>query len=185
MSSERKNTMNTIRTGLCAAAFLLGATGAHAQGVLASADTADPAKKVSTADFAKAAMASDMFEIRSSEMAKEKAKDADLKQFADRMISDHEKSTKDLKSALGDKPKTGAKLMPKQAAMLKQLEKAKASEFETLYVDMQVHSHMEAVALFRTYSGNGDDAQVKAFAKDTLPTLEEHTDMAQKLAANE
>ncbi|WP_161992887.1 DUF4142 domain-containing protein [Aureimonas leprariae] len=176
--------MKTIHAGLCAA-FLLcgGAAGAGAQS-LADASKADPAMKVSTADFAKAAAASDQFEIRSSEIAKEKAKSAELKEFASQMIADHEKSTKGLKAALGDKMKMGAKLSPKQAAMLKQLEAAKASEFETLYVDMQAHSHMEAVMLFRTYSGNGDDSKVKAFAQETLPVIEMHADHAQKLVAS-
>jgi putative membrane protein len=183
MRSEGETTMKTIRSTLCAAALLLGTAGAHAQNSLAPADTADPATKVSTADFAEAAAASDQFEIRSSEIAKERSKSDDVKRFADQMIRDHEKSTKDLKTALGDKPRSGARLMPKQAAMLKQLRNGKASEFDALYVDMQAHSHMEAVALFRTYSGNGDDAKVKAFAKETRPVVEQHLDHVQMMVA--
>ena len=53
-------------------------------------------------------------------------------------------------------------------------EAAEGSDFQTLYIDMHAQAHREAVALFRTYAGSGDDAAVVAFAKATLPALEMH-----------
>lgn len=142
-----------------------------------SADAADPIMTVATPDFAKTVMSSDQFEIRSSEMAKTKAEAADVKTFAAAMIEDHTKAETELKAALGKgaaaAPADPA-VAPKHAAMLSQLEAAEGADFQTLYIDMQAQAHMEAVALFRTYAGSGDDAAVVAFAKTTLPTLEKH-----------
>jgi putative membrane protein len=65
-------------------------------------------------------------------------------------------------------------LSPKHQEMLDQLSASKGAEFETLYVDMQAQAHMEAVGLFRTYAGSGDDQTLVGFAKETLPNLETH-----------
>lgn len=141
------------------------------------ANAADPIMMVATADFAKTVMSSDQFEIRSSEMAEKKVEAADVKTFAAQMIKDHTKAEADLKAALGkgDAAVPAApEMAPKHAAMLKQLEAAEGADFQTLYIDMQAQAHMEAVSLFGTYVGSGDDKAVVAFAKATLPALEMH-----------
>lgn len=167
-------------------AGLLATSAAFAQQMPAkNADAAVPVIAVSTPDFAKTVMSSDQFELQSSKMADSKAEAADIKSYAADMIKDHTKSEKDLKAALGSDTATPAapELAPKHAAMLKQLEAADGKDFEMLYLDMQAQSHMEAVALFRNYAGSGDQEEVVAFAKTTLPTLEEHTMHVMELVA--
>ena len=66
----------------------------------------------------------------------------------------------------------GKRTAQMQSGMLKLLEGAQGQDFDMLYVDMQAGAHMEAVALFDTYSKPGDDAALTSFAKQTLPTLE-------------
>lgn len=164
-------------TLLLAAACLMSGGAAIAEDMPAKdADAAAPMMKVETKDFAKAVMGSNEFEIQSSQLAEKKASADDVKTFAADMIKDHKKAESDLTAALGksDMKAGEAKLAPKQAAMMKQLEAADGKDFQMLYIDMQTQAHMEAVALFRTYSGSGDDKAVVAFAKKTLPTLEEH-----------
>jgi putative membrane protein len=55
-----------------------------------------------------------------------------------------------------------------------ELQAAKGKVFDTLYLDMQAQANMEAVSLFRTYAGSGDDQSLVGFAKETLPSLETH-----------
>lgn len=62
----------------------------------------------------------------------------------------------------------------KHSAMLKRLESASGSRFDGLYASMQLKGHQDAVKLFQSYAQNGDDAQLKQWAKDTLPKLQEH-----------
>lgn len=50
-----------------------------------------------TADFIKEAATSDMFEIQSSKLAAERAQ-GDVKSFADQMVTDHTKTTSELRS---------------------------------------------------------------------------------------
>jgi putative membrane protein len=156
-------------------ALLLSSPAAFAADAAMKADAAKPVMMVATPDFAKTVMSSNMFEVKSSEMAETKAEAADVKEFAAAMIKDHTKADEDLKAALGGEgSKVPAEIAPKHAAMLKQLEAANGADFQTLYIDMQAQAHMEAVALFRTYAGSGDNPAVMSFAKETLPVLEGH-----------
>jgi putative membrane protein len=74
-------------------------------------------------------------------------------------------------------------LAPKQADAMKVLSAASGADFETAYITLQTNAHMEAVALFRTYSGHPDDKKVGKFAEQTLPILEMHLDHVKMLVA--
>lgn len=141
----------------------------------ADADSADAMFDIATPDFAKMVASSNAFEIRSSELARDKATSEDVKAFAAGMITDHTKAGKELMAALDQMaPPAGDPLSPKHAAMIALLEGARDADFERLYIDMQAGAHMEAVSLFRTFSKSGDDVEVVAFAKAALPVLERH-----------
>lgn len=148
----------------------------------ASADKADAPMNVDKASFVKVVTSSNAFEIESSKLAEQKAKDGDVKEFAVAMIKDHTMAADELKTAakLDDAP---AKLSPKHAAMLDLLKGASEQDFQPLYIEMQTTAHMEAVTLFATYAKGGDDEPVKAFATKTLPKLEMHKMHVLHLAA--
>ncbi|MDM9644812.1 DUF4142 domain-containing protein [Rhizobium sp. S163] len=148
----------------------------------APADTAAAPFNVDKASFVKVVASSNAFEIESSKIAEQKAKDGDVKEFARQMIADHTKAAEGLKKAAkidGAEPP----LSPKHAAMIETLKGASDQDFQPLYIEMQNVAHMEAVSLFATYAKGGDDAAVKAFAGKTLPTLEMHKMHVQKLVA--
>lgn len=177
--------MKTFWLAPALAAFLLSGAAGAATMKAQKGDAADPMMMVATPDFVKTVMSSNEFEIQSSQMADKKASSADVKQFAVQMIKDHTKAGADLKAALEKSKMTppAAMLAPKHEAMLKQLESADGKDFEMLYIDMQADAHKEAVSLFQTYAGSGDDKAVKSFAEKTLPTLEMHKMHVMKLVA--
>ncbi len=147
-----------------------------------SADKAAASMNIDKASFVKVVTSSNAFEIESSKLAEQKAKDADVKEFAKQMVADHTMAGEELKKAakLGDE---APKLSPKHAAMLELLKGASEQDFQPLYIDMQASAHMEAVTLFATYAKGGDDAAVKEFAVKTLPKLEMHKMHVMKLVA--
>jgi putative membrane protein len=169
--------MKHIRVAAAMALILLATSPAVSKSVEPKpANDAAPVMVVDTPTFVKMATGSDQFEIKSSEMAKEKAGDAGLKAIADMIIADHTKATEKLEATLDskDQPFEPAPPSPKQQKMLEQLQAASRPDFDILYLDMQAQAHMEAIALFRTYAGSGDNQAVVGFAKETLPRLETH-----------
>jgi putative membrane protein len=133
-----------------------------------------------TADFVKEAAMSDMLEIESSKIAQQKG-DADEKKFAGQMITDHTKTSSELKSLVssGDQTEIPASLDSSSQSKLDKLKNAE--DFRSQYDAMQVSAHKEAVSLFERYSKGGDNPKLKDWAGKTLPVLKHHLEMAQEM----
>jgi putative membrane protein len=149
------------------------------------AGDAAPMFVVDTPTFLRVAGPSNEFEIQSSELAKEKGVEGEVLELAEMIIADHAQAGEKLgqlteEQGLAAPPK---ELAPKQQRMLEQLQGAEGEDFTTLYLDIQAQAHMEAVALFRTYAGSGDNQTIVGFAKQTLPKLENHLHHVKMLMA--
>jgi putative membrane protein len=132
--------------------------------------------------FAEKAAAANMGEIAEARMALQKSKVPGIDQFAQRMVHDHTAAGMKLKKiAVAESvslPSAPSAHDRRQAGHLMKLEGA---AFERAYVKDQVAAHKKAVSLFQHESERGRDPQLKGFATDTLPTLEEHLQMAETL----
>lgn len=171
------------RQFLLAGLGLALATGAMAQSATApSGQAAATATAVTTAQqFVPIAAASNMFEIESSRLALQKSQSAGVKSFAQEMIDDHTKATKEMQAVLAKANLAAPAAMDaRHQQMVTQLNSASGAQFDQAYMTMQLQAHQEAVALFTSYSQGGDNPDLKAFATKTLPTLKEHLAMVQK-----
>jgi putative membrane protein len=136
-----------------------------------------------TRDFVKEAATSDMLEIASAKIAQEKG-NAEEKKFADQMITDHTKTSSDLKGLVssGDvKAEIPAELDASSQKKLDKLRDTKPAEFSSEYDPVQVSAHKDAVSLFERYSKSGDNPKLKDWAGKTLPTLQHHLEMAEAM----
>ena len=173
--------MNRLMTyGLC----LMVATPAMAQSVAEKTGVnAVIGITPTTQDFATEAAQSDIFEIQSSQLALNST-DPATKAFAQQMITDHGKTSTELKaaSASGTAHVTLPTAMTSsQQSMLDKLKGLHGGDFDSQYHSDQVSAHKSAVSLFQRYAKGGDNADLKTWAGNTEPALEQHLDMAQKL----
>jgi putative membrane protein len=176
-------------TVIIAAAFAFAATGASAQmsrsAPSQSTSGAAPSQAApATQDFVNKVAISDMFEVQSSQLALEKQPDRDTKPFAQKMVKDHQQTTKELKGLVdGGKVKATlpSALDSEHQKMLDELKGKSGKDFDQAYDEMQRKGHQDAVALFEAYSKSGDNADLKKWAAKTLPHLKQHLSMAQKL----
>ena len=136
-----------------------------------------------TPDFVKEVAISDMFEIESSKLALEKSNDEATKSFANQMVTDHTKTSDELKAAVASDPKTPLPnaLDSSHQAKLDELKGLSGAAFDRRYHRMQVEGHEAAVSLFQRYAKGGDSEKLKAWASKTLPTLQHHLAMAEAL----
>ncbi|WP_319798922.1 DUF4142 domain-containing protein [Nitrobacter sp.] len=137
----------------------------------------------STADFVKQAATSDMLEIEAARIAQQKGNDEE-KKFAQQMITDHTKTSNDLKAMVKDgevKAELPTMLDSSAQAKLDKLRAASPQDFAAIYDPMQVDAHEDAVSLFDRYAKSGDNAKLKNWAGQTLPMLQHHLAMAQQM----
>ena len=143
--------------------------------VLLSAPTVLAAADLSPEAFATKAAQSDMFEMEAAKLVVEKGKSAEVKAFAQDMISDHGGSTKGLKEAAAE---DGVKLPADMGAELrKKLESLRplsGPQLDAAYVSTQVSVHTDAVALFDKYSKDGTARALKGVAMRNHPTIRMH-----------
>jgi putative membrane protein len=136
-----------------------------------------------TQDFATQVAISDMFEIASSKLAQSQGNAAE-KKFAEQMITDHAKTSSELKRLVTGgtiKVELPSQLDSAHQSKLDKLNQAKGDEFSSTYASQQVSAHKDAVSLFERYAKGGDQAELKDWAAKTLPALKHHLEMAQQL----
>lgn len=145
-----------------------------------SADSASDAQNEDT-EFMNEAASGGMMEVELGQLAANKAVSADVKKFAKMMVDDHTKANNELKSLAAQKGITlPAMLMEKHQKMVNDLTAKTGKEFDKEYMNMMVDDHKEDIDAFEKAADKGNDADVKAFAAKTLPTLKHHLEMAEQ-----
>src|SRR5215218_3615413 len=136
-----------------------------------------------TVDFVKQVAISDIFEIESNKVAEEKGNAAE-KTFASQMVTDHTKTSTELKGLVSSgkvKVELPTTLDSAHQSKLDKLKNASGRDFSSNFNSMQVDAHKDAVSLFERYANGGDNADLKQWAGKTLPALKHHLEMAQNL----
>jgi len=125
-----------------------------------------------------------MTEVELGKIASSKAQNADVKKFAAMMVTDHSKANDDLKALAVKKNITvPATPIAKHQAVIQKLQGLSGAEFDKAYVDDMLEDHEKDVAEFEKQSQSNPDADIKAFAAKTLPTLKKHLEAVKALHA--
>lgn len=147
-------------------------------------EAAAGAQAKSPQEFVDIASASDAYEIASSRMALTKATTPQVKQFAERMVSEHTASTAKLKqAAAAAQPAALPRPMmtPEQQADIRLLTNANGQAFEKAYIEQQIGAHDKTYAALSGYAANGTAPSLKAFAGETAPVVAGHLAMLREL----
>lgn len=122
-------------------------------------------------------------EVELGKLAATRASSDAVKQFAQRMVDDHSKANEELMQIASTKGVTlPTALDDKHRADVSKMGQLSGADFDRAYVkEAGVKDHNKAVKLFQSEADKGKDAEVKAFAAKTLPTIQEHQRMAQEL----
>lgn len=181
---SREGVLSAIALGL-ALAFNAGAQTGTASTAPASTKAAQAAGKstLASADrsFAEKAAMGGMAEVELGNLAQQKASSADVKQFASRMVQDHGKANDELKQIATSKGVAlPTALDRKHKGDVDRLGKLSGADFDRAYMKHMVDDHKKDVSDFKKAAGSAKDTELKGFASKTLPTLEEHLQLAQK-----
>lgn len=118
-----------------------------------------------------------MAEVMAGKLAARKGHSEQVKEFGQRMVDDHSKANDELKRLARSKGMALPSDIGKHRAMIAKLSRLSGAAFDRFYVREMVKDHEMDVAAFRKEAKSGRDTEVKAWADQTLPTLEEHLRM--------
>lgn len=153
---------------------------AIAASVLAAPATA---QVMTPAEYVAVAGASDLYERQSSQIVLETTSDPAIRAFATMMVSDHAKSTADVKAAAATSKVAAPPpmLTPAQAELIAQLKAENGPARDAAYVAQQKASHGQALAVQQAYAGGGTAPALKATAAGIVPVVQHHIMMLMKM----
>jgi putative membrane protein len=149
------------------------------------------AEMFSDAKIAAVASTSNMSEILPSQLALQKAQSPQVRQFAQRMIAEHQQLEQQMQQMLQQKgvaPEHNAysyQLERNLQPMMRELQAASGTQFDRLYMLHQVSSHMSTLhALDTSLIPNARDPQMKTMlTQQARPAVAAHYAEAQRIEA--
>jgi putative membrane protein len=124
-----------------------------------------------------------MAEVQAAQLAASKATNPDVKNFANKLVADHQEANNELvQLANAKKVELPAAPPRSKRSEVEKLGKLSGAEFDKAFMDhVGLKDHQKDIKKFEKASGKVKDAQLKAWVDKTLPHLREHYAMAQKI----
>ena len=123
-------------------------------------------------------------EVRQSEVAQQRAQNAEVKLFAQRMITDHGRGNLELQQLATTKGAAlPTALNDEHQAAVSHLQGLNGAEFDRMYMMHMADDHQKVVTQFENAERSVQDPDLKLWISKTLPVLREHLQHAQQLSA--
>jgi putative membrane protein len=135
--------------------------------------------------FFKKAAEAGVAEVAAGQDAQAKGSSPAVKDFGAMMVRDHTAANNKLQSIAASK---GVELPTqpgvKHKAMKKAMDMKSGDSFDKSYVKGQIKDHKDTIELLQNEIATGKDPEAKAWATQTLPTVQAHLDKVTQLAAS-
>ena len=123
-----------------------------------------------------------MTEVELGRLAQDKAKNQNVKNFAQMMIHDHSAANDQVKSLASQRNiNIPDSISTAHKNKKEDLLKKEGAAFDKAYMDAMVKDHESTINLFEKASNNSKDDGVKSFITSTLPTIRQHLDSARSI----
>lgn len=174
--SLRKIVTRLAIPGMVAAMSWVGAAQSSSGAAATHVSPADRQFMIKAAEGGKA-------EVELGQLAQEKASSPEVKEFGQRMVTDHSQANDQLKQVAAQKGVTlPDKLNAKDRATKARLEKLSGVAFDRAYMKDMVMDHAGDVREFKMEAKTAKDTDLKNFVSQTIPTLEDHLKQAKSIA---
>ena len=124
-------------------------------------------------------------EVELGQLAQEKAQNEQVKQFAQRMVTDHSQANSELLS-MGDKMQLSLPTaLDKEHQDLKnKLSNLNGAKFDNEYMKAMVDDHQKDLQEFENAAGSAVNSDVKSFASKTSAVIRQHLDLAKSIESS-
>jgi len=122
-----------------------------------------------------------MMEVQLGNLAAQRASSNDVKQFGERMATDHSQLGQKLQQLASNLNLTlPQELTPEQQAAVSRLEKLSGKAFDHEYIKAMINDHVKDISEFERAASQATNADIKQFVSEALPTLKDHLKMARE-----
>ncbi len=134
--------------------------------------------------FVKEAAAGGMAEVQMGKLAAQNGQSEAVKKLGQRLVQDHTKANQELKQIASRKGLTvSSTLDTEHQSALDHLKGLQGQEFDKAFIQHAIQDHQKAIDKFQKVAQEAQDLEIKAFAAKTLPTLQEHLQLAKQAEA--
>jgi len=121
-------------------------------------------------------------EVVLGQLAQQKASNQAVRDFGQRMVTDHSKLNDELKALATQKGATlPTQMSHSERSTTSHLQNESGASFDQAYIKDMVKDHKKDVKEFEKATNDVTDPDLKAWAQKALPTLQQHLQMAQNL----
>jgi putative membrane protein len=129
--------------------------------------------------FVREASSGNLMEIRLGQLAQSKASNQAVKQFAQRMVADHNNLLNQLTSVASTSGQSFTPTMDsRHQNQIDRLQGLSGAEFDRNYMSLMIRAHQRDVTHFQTQSQSAHSNQVRTLAANSLPVLQQHLSLA-------
>lgn len=173
MNTKQFILKSTTSLAMCAAVLMLAPN--------ASASEKDT---LNAADvkFVKTESAAGMSEVKIAELAVTKADRAEVKSFAEMLVTDHTAVNTQLAALATQKGiEVSSVLSPAHAATVQKLEKLTGAEFDKEFLSVIITDHKKCISNYEAASKDAKDNDLRIWVDKTIPALKSHLEKAESL----
>lgn len=175
MKNQSIRSLSTATLALCGMAMLATQGQAADKGSLAAVDVR----------FIKHEAAAGMGLVKIAGFGVKKTGRADIKAFAETLVTEHTKANEELaKLAAAKGVELSTVIDPKQAEIYQKLEKESGTDFDKEFLATIVSGHKKCVSNFEEASQGAKDNDLKMWADKMLPALKTHLAKAKELSTS-
>lgn len=134
-------------------------------------------------EFLTHAIACEIAEVKTAELALKTSKNEDVRRFANRMITDHSKSrdallerAKEIKLAVVEG------VAKEQRERMEKLSKLEGSAFDREYMQCETEGHEIGLKMWEKWSLDAKEQNIRDLAKRSAAVVKEHLEMAREIS---
>jgi len=175
-------TINIMKLSIISRTLLLTVAAAGLSGFTPAAKADDSALSGKDKSFIQDAYQDGLAEVATAQLVEGKATNANVKAFAEKIVTDHTAANSELKT-LADNKKVSVAAEPSMVSKgkSKMLDMKSGADFDKAYIDSMITDHKKDIEAFEKEVTHGKDQDLKNFASKTLPSLKAHLSAAEAI----
>lgn len=127
-------------------------------------------------EFAMKAAEGGMLEVKLSQLAQQKATSQEVKDLARKLEQDHTQANNQLMAVARQKNiNLPNDLQGEPQEIYQAFQRLEGKDFDNAYILFNIKDHLKDVMMFQKEARSGTDPEIKQWATQTLPTLQQHT----------